>query len=166
MNNNKYNPMTPSEDYLQKFQWSVHSVKRCSQLFKTLVSDGWSCAGAISPNKDMTTNINEFSLTFYWRKYLNKTTYTDNTTNTDNNTNTTSYFNTPHLNSPIFKFDVYGLNRNIPPTSPPAREVEENIIIDNNNNNNEVDYFFDSDEMSIDGHTDNDETFFDSFNNK
>ena len=159
-NNTSYNPMTPSEDYLQKFQWSVHSVKRCSQLFKTLVSDGWSCAGAISPNKDMTTNINEFSLTFYWRKSLNKTTYTDNTTNT------TSSFNTPQLNSPIFKFDPFGINRQVHcPSSPPAREVEENIIVDNTNNN-EVEYFFDSDEMSIDGQTDTEETFFDSFNNK
>lgn len=159
MNNNKYNPMTPSEDYLQNFQWSVHSVKRCSMLFKPLASDGWSCAGAISPNKDMTTNINEYSMAFYWRKSLNKT------TNTDKTTNTTSSFNTPQLNSPIFKFGVYGLNRNIPPSSPPAREVEENIIVDNTNNN-EVEYFLDSDEFSIDGHTDSDETFFDSFNNK
>lgn len=157
MNNNKYNPMTPSEDYLQKFQWCVHSVKRCSQLFKTLVSDDWSCAGAISPNKDMTTNINEFSIAFYWRKSVNNHSF-DKATNTP-----PTPTNTPLL-SPAY--EVFGLNRNIPPSSPPAREVEENIIIDNTNNN-EVDYFFDSDEMSIDGgHTDSDETFFDSFNNK
>ena len=158
--NNNYNPMTPSEDSLQKFQWSVHSVKRCSQLFKHLVSDGWSCAGAISPNRDMTTNINEFSIAFYWRKSLNPNNYIDNTTNTPLTTT-----NTPQLSSPIFNPFFPGLNTEAPcPTSPPAREVEENIVVDNTNNN-EDDFFFDSDETSIDGHTDSDETFFDSLNN-
>ena len=196
-NNNKYNPMTPSEDYLKKYQWSVHTVKRCSMLFKTLVSDGWSCAGAISPNKDMNTNINEYSIAFYWRKSINNnytdkttnttntnttntnttntnttntnTTNTTNTNNTTNTTNPTSYFDTPcYVNSPMFKFDVFGSiveTNQFCPTSPPAREVEENIIVDNSWRST-PEYFFESDELSLDGHTDTDETFFDSFNNK
>tara|TARA_B100000424_G_C22936526_1_gene498318 strand:- start:988 stop:1395 length:408 start_codon:yes stop_codon:yes gene_type:complete len=105
--NNNYNPMTPAEDSLKKFQWSVHSIKRGSQLFKTLVSDHWSCAGAISPNKDNTTNINEFSLAFYWRK-LKQSTPTHHSV----------------ASSPLFKFN--------PPSccSTPAKVPEENIIID------------------------------------
>ena len=122
--NNNYNPMTPSEDSLQKFQWSVHTVKRCSQLFKTLVSDNWSCAGAISPNKDMTTNINEFSIAFYWRKP------SSNYNNCVDKTTSTSYINIPPVNSPIFKFNAFEFNQQVHcPSSPPAREVEENITL-------------------------------------
>jgi hypothetical protein len=105
--NNNYNPMTPLEDSLHKFQWSVHSIKRCSGLFKTLINDNWSCAGAISPNKDITT-INEFSLAFYWRKLLPPKTPLPE-------------------NNPL---DIV-FNYNAPSCcSTPAQEVEENILVD------------------------------------
>ena len=128
--NNNYNPMTPSEDSLNKYQWSVHTVKRCSQLFKTLVSNDWSCAGAISPNKDMTTNINEFSIAFYWRKLLPPKTPLNNF----------------KISSPIFKFNSNSC------CSTPAREVEEDIVVDHYDETYEddtdtemtIDTFFDS----------------------
>ena len=141
--NNNYNPMNPSEDTLNKYQWSVHTIKRSSTLFKHLNKDNWSCAGLVNNNSETFFN-NDTSLCFYWRKPV----INFNSKTLKNPFTTPTNLTTPVISHPIFQFK--GLNNTSRSNcSTPAREVEENIVCD------------DDDDDDV---TDNIDTFFDSFN--
>tara|TARA_X000000368_G_C22437999_1_gene453412 strand:- start:38 stop:469 length:432 start_codon:yes stop_codon:yes gene_type:complete len=139
--NNNYNPMNPMQDTLQKYQWSVHTIKRSSSLFKHLNKDNWSCAGLVNNNSD-TFFHNETSLCFYWRKPI------VNTDTFKNPFTTPTNLTTPIITHPIFQFK--GLNNNSRSNcSTPAREVEEQIVCDDDDDDDDTDHI---------------DTFFDSFN--
>lgn len=148
--NNNYNPMNPVEDTRNNFQWSVHTVKRSSALFKCLNKENWSCAGIVNKTVDSLFQ-NENALCFYWRKPIVK--FNFNNIKQNNTFSNINPFSPPNLtnfkvSSPIFKFSG---NCNTPTSncSTPAREVEENIVgednyIDENFENDNIDTFFDS----------------------
>jgi len=116
-----YNPMNPSQDTKQKYQWCIHSVSRSSQHFKTLTDDKWSVAGFIPTTVSVDNNEKPKSnnLLFYWRK-----------PNSNYNTHNHSSFKPIiHTNAHAlgFNFNFSPKNKITPISkcSTPALEVEE-----------------------------------------